>query len=44
LLFNASDEKQQDTVKRGFGKILTKVNNLEMSGTLAGTLKRIGRH
>jgi hypothetical protein len=39
LLFNASDEKQQDAVKRGLGKILTKVNNLEMLGTLAGTLQ-----
>jgi hypothetical protein len=39
LLFNASDEKQQDAVKRGFGKLLAKMDNLEMLGTQTGTLQ-----
>jgi hypothetical protein len=39
LLFNASDEKQQDAVKRGFGKLLAKVDNSEMLGTPTGTLQ-----
>jgi hypothetical protein len=33
LLFNASDEMQQNAVKRGFGKLLAKVDNLEKLGT-----------
>jgi hypothetical protein len=39
LLFNASDEKQQDAVKRGFGKLLAKVDNLEMLGAPKGTFQ-----
>jgi hypothetical protein len=39
LLFNASDEKQQDVVKQGFAKLLAKVENLEMLGTPAGTVQ-----
>jgi hypothetical protein len=33
LLFNASDEMQQNAVKRGFGKLLAKMDNLEKLGT-----------
>jgi hypothetical protein len=39
LLFNASDEMQQNAVKRGFGKLLAKMDNLEMLGTQTGTLQ-----
>ena len=39
LLFNASDEMQQNAVKRGFGKLLAKMDNLEMLGTPTGTLQ-----
>jgi hypothetical protein len=39
LLFNASDEKHQDAVKRGFGRLLAKMDNLEMLGTPTGTLQ-----
>ena len=39
MRLNASDEKQQDVVKRGFAKLLAKVENLEMLGTPAGTVQ-----
>jgi hypothetical protein len=39
LLFNALDEKQQDSVKDGFGSLLKKVENLEILGAPPATLQ-----
>ena len=39
LLFNTLDEKQQESVVQGFGKLLKKVDVLENSGIPRGTLQ-----
>jgi hypothetical protein len=39
LLFNTLDEKQQESVVQGFGKLLTKVDVLENSGIPRSTLQ-----
>jgi hypothetical protein len=39
LLFNALDEKKQDSVKDGFGSLLKKVENLEILGAPPATLQ-----